>query len=91
MLKVEMTRNLLGFKISGDYDALDKLYDAVWALTPPDPGFPEDSRNDGGSWDTLEQMAGTRLLALCYDLRHAYQGGRGLEVKPTGMTQEEAD
>lgn len=91
MLRVEMTPNLLGFRISGDYDALDKLYDAVWRLSPPDPGFPDDSRANGQRWGQQELNAGTRLLALCYDLRHAYQGSRTIETQPTGLTQEEAD
>ena len=82
MLTVEMTPNLLGFKIAGDYDDLDELYDAVWALTVADEDFPEDKRMHGTA---DEQRMSTRLLALCYDIRHAYQGSRNIEFKDSGM------
>ena len=88
MLEVEMTPNLLGFKISGDYDALNELYDAIWELTIADDDFPDDERMRGSE---NEQIMSTRLLALCYDIRHAYQGSRGIELVGSGMHDWDAD
>ena len=76
MLSVEMTEHLLGIRIYGDYDALDELYDAVFELA-----------DAGEAADMSEAEAGmrTRVLALCYDLRHAYQGDRGIKMVSNGM------
>ena len=81
MLHVELTEHFTGFRIHGDYDALDKLYDTVWTLAdvaaPGDEPKPDESMR-------------ARLLALCYDLRHAYQGDRGVTTRPSGMDAEKA-
>ena len=88
MLSVEMTPNLLGFKIGGDYDDLNELYDAVWALTVADGGFPDDERLPG---TVDEKIMSTRLLALCYDIRHAYQGSRNIDLVDSGMHEWDAE
>ena len=85
MLQVDMTPNHLGFKISGDFDALDELYDAVFALTVSDDL--DEGRSEGTPG---EQLMCTRLLALCYDIRHACQGSRGVEFVYSGMHEEHA-
>lgn len=82
MLKISMTPNLLGFKIAGDYNDLNELYDAVWNLSISDGEFPDDPR-PSGSIDEI--LMSTRLLALCYDLRHAYQGDRNIELVDSGL------
>lgn len=87
MLHVEMTPNHLGFKVTGDYDALDELYDAVWTLTVAEDDF-ETIRKPG---TPNEQIMSTRLLALCYDIRHAYQGDRGVELVDSGMDERLAE
>ena len=55
MLSVEMTPNLLGFKIGGDYDDLNELYDAVWALTVADGDFPDDERLPGTADEQIRE------------------------------------
>lgn len=88
MLSVQMTPNLLGFMISGTYDDLDTLYDAIWNLSIADADYPDDSRMRG----TFDELAmSTRLLALNYDLRHAYQGDRDVKLVPNGMDKYLAD
>lgn len=87
MLRVEMTPKLLGFKISGDWDDLNELYDAIWELTIADDDFPDDKRLRG---NVDEIIMSTRLLALCYDIRHAYQGSRNIELVHSGMSEEDA-
>lgn len=87
MLNVDMTPNRLGFKVTGDYDTLDELYDAVMELTVADDDL-ETTRTPG---TRDEQIMSTRLLALCYDIRHAYQGDRGIELVDSGMTENLAE
>lgn len=86
MLEVSMTPNLLGIKLSGDYDDLDVLYDAVWAV----------ARTEDKDFNLIgtesERIMKTRLLALCYDIRHAYQGDRNIElvdsfIRPEAMQE----
>lgn len=88
MLKVRMTPNLLGFRIAGSYDDLDELYDAIWSLTIADDDFPDDERMRG---NVDELIMSTRLLALCYDIRHAYQGSRNIELVESGMSEWDAE
>lgn len=85
ILKVVMTPQLLGFKVTGDYDDLDELYDAVWALTVEDEDFPTGDRPKGNA---DERTMSTRLLALCYDLRHRMQGDRSVGLISSGMYDE---
>ena len=37
MLKVELTENYAGVKISGDYNDLDNLYDSIYYLIKEEP------------------------------------------------------
>lgn len=62
ILKVEMTPQLLGFKVTGDGD------------------------RPKGNAD--ERTMSTRLLALCYDLRHCMQGDRSVGFTSSGMYDE---
>jgi len=71
MLDVTMTPNLLGFRVAGDARELEALYDDIWSLA----GSEEDHVGDPDVAAMRE-----RLLALCYDLRHAVHGDRGFEV-----------
>lgn len=87
MLQVAMTPRLLGFKVTGDYDALDKLYDAVWALTLDDEFHPTGDRPKGS---VDESFMCDRLLALAYDLRKAMQGSRTVEFVDSGLDIETA-
>lgn len=82
MLTVEMTPRLLGFKISGTHKDLDELYDAIWDLTVPDVHFENDPRPPGTA---DEVIMSTRVMALCYDLRKAYEGARNIELTDSGM------
>ena len=68
MLSVKITPSLLGIRVSGDCDELEALYDAVWEITNPD----ELAAN------AVEYQSRQRILALCYDLRHAFQGCEGI-------------
>ncbi len=64
MLKITSTEHLAGIRISGDWEDLNELYDAIYNLL-----------NYDGVYDYFED-ARDLVLSLCYDLRHAYQGDR---------------
>ncbi|MDE6141373.1 MAG: hypothetical protein K2G03_02105, partial [Bacilli bacterium] len=64
MLKVEMTDNYGGFKVSGYYDDLDFLYDSINHFIVNNP------------ISDKEDMMRIHIYAFLYDVRHAYQGDR---------------
>lgn len=64
MLKVELTENYAGVKISGDYNDLDNLYDSIHYFIKEEP-------NSLG-----EYMMQNHIYGFLYDVRHAYQGDR---------------
>lgn len=64
MLKVELTENYAGVKISGDYNDLDNLYDSIYY-------FIKEEANSLG-----EYIMQNHLYGFLYDVRHAYQGDR---------------
>lgn len=64
MLKVELTENYAGVKISGDFNDLDYLYDSIHYLIKNDP------KSMG------EYLMQNHIYGFLYDVRHAYQGDR---------------
>lgn len=78
MITVTNTENLLGVTISGDYDDLNNLVDAFHEITV-----------DEYSEKHQRYIAiSTRVLGLCYDIRHAYQGDREIEFVDNNMTED---
>ena len=64
MIKIENTQNLTGVKISGSYDDLYELVEAIYKISI-----------DEFSDKHKEYInVSTRMLGLSYDIRHAYQG-----------------
>lgn len=76
MLKVELTENYTGFKISGDYNDLDFLYDSIHYLIKGEP------ENEG------EYLLQNHLYGFLYELRHAYQGSREAYLEENGLYDE---
>ena len=64
MLSVRTTAKLTGVTVSGTYGELNALYDALSNVIGEEESYPE-----------LETSR-IRVLGLCYDIRHAYQGDR---------------
>lgn len=64
MLKVELTENYAGVRISGDYNDLDFLYESIFY-------FIENESNN-----IEEYTMQNHLYGFLYDVRHAYQGDR---------------
>ena len=78
MIIIKNTENLAGVCISGDFNDLDKLVDAFYAITIDE--FSEKHKN--------HIDISTRVLGLCYDIRHAFQGDREIELVANGMDQD---
>lgn len=78
MIKFENTENLTGVSIIGDYYDLYKLVDAFHAITVDD--YSEKNKQ-------YEEMS-TRVLSVCYDIRHAYQGDREVILLDNNMDNE---
>lgn len=64
MLSVKTTEKLAGVTVSGTYWDLNALYDALSNVIGEEGSYPE------------YEACGIRVLGLCYDIRHAYQGDR---------------
>lgn len=78
MITVENTENLTGVKISGDFYDFQTLVDAFYAVSIDE----EDTKNSK-YFDNS-----TRVLGLCYDIRHAFMGDREIALVDNGMTRE---
>ena len=64
MLSIITTEKLAGVTISGNYSDLNTLYDALTNIV-----------GDEGSYPDYDRCC-LRILGLCYEIRHAYQGDR---------------
>lgn len=78
MITIKNTENLAGICISGDFNDLDKLVDAFYVITIDE--FSEKNKS--------HIAISTRVLGLCYDLRHAFQGDREVELVDNGMDED---
>lgn len=70
MITIKNTENFTGVTISGDFDDLYNLVDAIHEITVDE--YSEKNQ------DYLE--ISTRVLGFCYDIRHSYQGDREIEL-----------
>jgi hypothetical protein len=76
MITVEMTPQHAGVTIAGDYEDFDSLYDALYRII-------------GGEGENHAfESSKMRILGLCYDLRHAAMGDRGIRVVDNNMTSD---
>lgn len=76
MLKVSATTNLAGVTISGDHSDLETLYDSLHEVV-----------GDEGEYRG-HAAARIRVLGVCYDIRHALMGDRGILFVDNGMDTE---
>jgi hypothetical protein len=79
MITIRNTPNLTGVTISGDYYDLYNLVDAFHEIT-----INECSEKRHYQYIDIS----TRVLGLCYDIRHAYQGDRDVEFLDNNMTED---
>ncbi len=78
MITMEMTENLTGVRIRADFEDFYNLVDAFYEIT-----LPEDDEKHRRYHDMS-----TRVLGLCYDVRHAYQGDRSVAIQTNHMNKE---
>ena len=78
MLAIKNTPNLTGVTISGDYYDFYNLVEA----------FHEITINEYSEKRHQYIEISTRVLGLCYDIRHAYQGDREVELVDNNMTED---
>lgn len=78
MITIENTKNLTGVTIKGDYNDFQQLVDAFYELTIDD----EDEK-----YKAYYDMS-TRVLGLCYNIRHASMGDREIKFEENGTDRE---
>ncbi|MCW2278377.1 DUF6904 family protein [Heliophilum fasciatum] len=78
MIEIKNTENLTGVTISGDFNDLYNLVEAFHLITI-DEFSARHHRHIGISM---------RVLGVCYDIRHAYQGDREIELIDNQMTED---
>lgn len=78
MITINNTPNFAGVYISGDFNDLYQLVDAFHAITIDE--YAEKNQS--------HIAISTRLLGLCYDIRHAFQGNREVVFVDNGMDQD---
>ena len=78
MLTVAKMRNSNGVVLQGDFFDLDRLYFAIFKFTG---FFGIDSKC---TFDDCDEIC-EALLGLCYEIRHAWQGDRGLAQTYSGI------
>lgn len=83
MITAELTPHHVGIRIAGTHDDLERLYDAIWNVTLTTDST--DRSRDQGT--PQEANASTRLLALCYDIRHAAMGTRNVDFADNGLDE----
>lgn len=75
MIFVTSTLNNAGIAIHGDFKDLGSIYDALHEIVGDENDFPQYSSSR------------TRVLGVCYDLRHATMGDRDIEFVDNGMDE----
>ncbi len=77
MISAKPTKHLTGVIIEGEYEDFDEMVKSIHRMT----GLEEDY-NDR-YWSVKN-----RLLGICYDIRHAYQGDRNVKLVDNGADDE---
>lgn len=77
MLQIEPTKHLLGITVQGDFNDFREIVDSIYNVV-------------GLDYDARDMYYGVknRLLGVCYEIRHAYQGDRGIFLIDNFMNDE---
>lgn len=78
MIVIKNTENLAGVTISGDFNDLNQLVEAFHTITIDEYDDKLSNYTD----------ISTRVLGLCYDIRHAMQGDRDITMLENGLSEE---
>lgn len=76
MIQVANTPNYAGVTVCGDFLDVEALYDALHVIVGEEDEY------------VSYEAARIRVLAVCYDLRHALMGGRDIEFVDNGMDKD---
>ncbi len=76
MLDIRVTKNYGGIEVKGDYADFEQLYNSIFKII-----------GNGEDYPKLEKLR-IQILAFCYDLRHAKQGNREIELVENNMNYE---
>jgi hypothetical protein len=77
MLDIKTTPGMAGISISGDLPDLQQLYDAL-----------SDVIGDESEEGSAYEMPALNILAICYELRKAWQGDRQVEFVDNGLSDD---
>ena len=77
MIKAKPTKNFIGVEIEGDFNDFYELVDAIYRMTGLD-----DNMGD------IYWCVKNRIMAIAYDIRHAYQGDRNVKTIHNGTYDE---
>ena len=77
MITATPTEHLNGIMLEGEYDDFSELVDCIYRMT----GLKDD-------YNDLYWSVKNRLLGMCYDIRHAYQGDRHVKLVDSGADEE---
>lgn len=78
MISIKNTPNLAGVTIGGDFDDLYNLVEAFYVITV----------DECSEKHQKYLKISTRVLGLCYDIRHAFMGDREVELVENHMTED---
>lgn len=74
MIFAKPTEHLAGITLEGEYQDFQEIVDSIYRMT----GLEE-------SYDDYYWSVKNRLLGICYDVRHAYQGDRNVKLIENGV------
>ncbi|MCH3953824.1 MAG: hypothetical protein LKK51_06530 [Eubacterium sp.] len=77
MISAKPTEHLTGVTIEGEYEDLYEMVESIYRMT----GLEED-------YDDCYWGVKNRLLGICYDIRHAFQGDRNVKLVDNGANDE---
>ena len=77
MITAKPTEHLTGITLSGEYQDFHEIVEAIYRMT----GLEED-------YNDRFYGVKSRLLGICYEIRHAYMGDRDIELVENGVDDE---
>ena len=77
MISAKPTEHLTGITLEGEFQDFYEIVESIYRMT----GLEED-------YDDYYWGVKNRLLGICYDVRHAYQGDRNVKLVDNGVSDE---